>query len=245
MSRAHATVRAASAAVSGQDAVRRLEVTPWGAPHRRWLTRGRAVCSAQAESTSAAGAAGDASDTDDDEDDDGDSGFIETESGLFMRDVTVGRGPVPQPGEKVTIHYSVFEASEVRPLESTWKTGFPFAFWVGDNRALKGVDEAVRSMRVGGRRELIVPPALGFGRRSQPPDMTLLIELDLLRIGEAGAFMQFMRRWFGSPEGDTDQGDGMTPPVPRKAKGDAVEEGAAVGEAAARVDDAGRASGRG
>lgn len=173
----------------------------------------------EAAEVESSGAGGEVTDEAPVEEEEG-SGFVETESGLFVRDVIIGHGRTPSVGEKVTIHYSVFEAEEVRPLESTWKTGFPFMFWVGDGRALKGVDEGVRGMRVGGRRELILPPELGFGRRSQPPNMTLFIEVDMLRIGDEGPFRRFIRRWFGSPEGDTEEGEGMTPPIPRKSKGE-------------------------
>lgn len=107
-----------------------------------------------------------------------------TQSGLQYYDQVLGHGASPTDDDPVTIHYGTFNADTMKPLESTHRTGSPFTFWLGDGSALAGVDEAVRTMKQGGRRVLWLPPLLAFGDRSEPPNMTLLVEVDLIRCGQ-------------------------------------------------------------
>lgn len=111
---------------------------------------------------------------------------IRTPSGLKYTDIVLGTGETPKRGQTVSVKYTgsltngtVFDSSE-KP------GGKPFEFPLGMGRAIKGWDEAIATMKVGGKRHLIIPPALGYGPTGMPPDIppnaTLLFDVELMSI---------------------------------------------------------------
>ena len=109
-----------------------------------------------------------------------------TESGLQYEAIVEGTGAMPRSGQRVTVHYTgTLEAGT--KFDSSRDRNRPFSFTIGVGQVIKGWDEGVASMRVGGQRNLIIPPELGYGSRGAggviPPDATLLFDVELLRIG--------------------------------------------------------------
>ena len=115
-----------------------------------------------------------------------DDALITTDSGLQYREIVEGTGAMPQSGQRVTVHYTG-TLEDGTQFDSSRDRGRPFSFKVGVGQVIKGWDEGVGSMRVGGRRQLIIPPELGYGARGAggviPPDATLIFDVELLRIG--------------------------------------------------------------
>ncbi|MET7595735.1 FKBP-type peptidyl-prolyl cis-trans isomerase [Streptomyces sp. NPDC004082] len=114
-------------------------------------------------------------------------------SELTIRDLVVGDGAEARPGNVVQVHYVGVTFASGREFDSSWDRDQPFKFAVGGGKVIKGWDRGVRGMKVGGRREIIVPPRLGYGRQSPSPlipaDSTLIFIVDLLTVvsGPAGA----------------------------------------------------------
>jgi peptidylprolyl isomerase len=115
-----------------------------------------------------------------------DDALTTTDSGLQYRDIVEGTGAMPQPGQRVTVHYTG-TLEDGTQFDSSRDRGRPFSFKVGVGQVIKGWDEGVGSMRVGGRRQLVIPPELGYGARGAggviPPNATLIFDVELLRIG--------------------------------------------------------------
>jgi peptidylprolyl isomerase len=115
-----------------------------------------------------------------------DEALVTTDSGLQYRDIVDGTGAMPQPGQRVTVHYTG-TLEDGTKFDSSRDRGRPFSFKVGVGQVIKGWDEGVGSMRVGGQRQLIIPPDLGYGARGAggviPPNATLIFDVELLRIG--------------------------------------------------------------
>ena len=112
--------------------------------------------------------------------------IVTTDSGLQYVEITEGTGAMPKPGQKVEVHYTgTFE--DGRKFDSSRDRNSPFTFKIGVGQVIKGWDEGVATMRVGGRRKLIVPPDLGYGARGAggviPPNATLLFDVELLSLG--------------------------------------------------------------
>lgn len=109
-----------------------------------------------------------------------------TESGLKYVDLVEGTGAMPQPGQTVTVHYTGTLEDSTK-FDSSRDRNRPFSFKIGVGQVIKGWDEGVGTMRVGGRRQLIIPPDLGYGVRGAggviPPNATLIFDVELLRIG--------------------------------------------------------------
>jgi FKBP-type peptidyl-prolyl cis-trans isomerase len=110
--------------------------------------------------------------------------------GLIVQDLTVGTGDIAKSGSKVTVHYTgwLFTASEKgAKFDSSKDRGEPFVFPLGKGHVIKGWDEGVAGMKVGGKRQLTIPPELGYGARGAggviPPNATLLFEVELLKVG--------------------------------------------------------------
>ncbi|MFE9303933.1 FKBP-type peptidyl-prolyl cis-trans isomerase [Streptomyces sp. NPDC006856] len=105
---------------------------------------------------------------------------------LTIRDLVVGDGLEALPGRVVRVHYVGVAFASGREFDSSWEESRPFKFAVGGGRAIKGWDRGVRGMRAGGRREIIVPPRLGYGRQSPsaliPAGSTLVFVVDLLTV---------------------------------------------------------------
>lgn len=110
---------------------------------------------------------------------------VTTSSGLKYVDLVEGTGPSPQPGQTVTVHYTGTLQSG-RKFDSSRDRGTPADFQLGRGRVIKGWDEGLMTMKVGGRRRLIIPPNLGYGPAGKPPDIpgnaTLIFDVELLGI---------------------------------------------------------------
>ncbi|NEQ49358.1 MAG: FKBP-type peptidyl-prolyl cis-trans isomerase [Leptolyngbya sp. SIO3F4] len=109
-----------------------------------------------------------------------------TESGLMYEDLEVGTGALPVKGKAVTVHYTgTLENGE--KFDSSRDRNRPFSFTIGIGQVIKGWDEGVSTMRVGGRRKLVIPPELGYGPRGAggviPPNATLIFDVELIRVG--------------------------------------------------------------
>jgi FKBP-type peptidyl-prolyl cis-trans isomerase len=111
--------------------------------------------------------------------------IVTTESGLQYVDLVVGTGRAAEPGDTATVHYTGWLADGTS-FDSSRTRNEPFSFRVGAGRVIKGWDEGVLGMKVGGTRKLIIPPALGYGARGAgnviPPDATLTFEVELLGL---------------------------------------------------------------
>lgn len=103
---------------------------------------------------------------------------------IVFEDRIVGTGAVATTGSKVTVHYvGVFE--DGRKFDSSLDKGVPFEFTLGAGSVIKGWDQGVVGMKVGGRRILVVPPALGYGSVAYgpiPANSTLVFEIELLKV---------------------------------------------------------------
>jgi FKBP-type peptidyl-prolyl cis-trans isomerase FkpA len=113
-----------------------------------------------------------------------------TPSGLIIEDVVVGNGATAAAGQKVTVHYTGWLTDGImkgRKFDSSKDRNDPFEFPLGAGHVIKGWDEGVQGMKVGGKRLLTIPPALGYGARGAggviPPNATLLFEVELLAAG--------------------------------------------------------------
>ena len=108
-----------------------------------------------------------------------------TPSGLIIEDVIVGTGAEAAAGQDVTVHYTGW-LTDGKKFDSSKDRGDPFEFPLGEGRVIKGWDEGVQGMKVGGTRKLTIPPALGYGARGAgnviPPNATLVFEVELLGI---------------------------------------------------------------
>ena len=83
---------------------------------------------------------------------------------LETEDLTVGDGPEAQVGQQVEVHYVGVAWSTRKQFDASWDRGQPFRFRLGDGQVIKGWDQGVQGMRVGGRRKLTIPPNLGYGK---------------------------------------------------------------------------------
>lgn len=114
-----------------------------------------------------------------------DSDYTTTESGLQYKDITEGTGVSPTRGDNVKVHYTG-TLTDGSKFDSSRDRDQPFVFPIGLGRVIKGWDEGVSTMKVGGRRELKIPPDLGYGARGAggviPPDATLIFDVELLEI---------------------------------------------------------------
>ena len=112
-----------------------------------------------------------------------------TPSGLQITDSKVGTGATPKTGQTCVMHYTgwLYEnGAKGKKFDSSVDRGQPFEFPIGTRRVIAGWDEGVASMKVGGKRTLIIPPALGYGSRGAggaiPPNATLIFEVELLDV---------------------------------------------------------------
>jgi len=114
---------------------------------------------------------------------------IKSPSGLVIEDLVVGTGATAASGQKVDVHYTGWLTDGVitgRKFDSSKDRGQPFQFALGKGQVIRGWDEGVAGMKVGGKRKLTIPPALGYGSRGAggviPPNATLLFEVELLGV---------------------------------------------------------------
>ena len=113
------------------------------------------------------------------------SDFTTTPSGLQYTDLVVGTGEGARSGATAVVHYTGWLMDGTK-FDSSLDRGVPFEFVIGRGQVISGWDEGVRSMNVGGKRELIIPPELGYGDRGAggviPPGATLKFEVELIEL---------------------------------------------------------------
>ena len=106
---------------------------------------------------------------------------------LQIKDITVGTGAEATTGSHVTVQYVGVNFADGKEFDASWNRGQPFDFNLGAGQVIKGWDQGVVGMKVGGRRELIIPPALGYGPNGSPPviqpNETLVFVVDLVKVG--------------------------------------------------------------
>src|ERR1700732_974131 len=110
-----------------------------------------------------------------------------TASGLQYWDIVVGAGATAVPGKPVSVHYTGWLSSGEK-FDSSLDRGKPFVFSLGEGQVIKGWDEGVAGMKAGGKRQLRIPPALGYGDSGAggviPPKATLIFYVELLVVGK-------------------------------------------------------------
>jgi peptidylprolyl isomerase len=106
---------------------------------------------------------------------------------LIIKDLKVGDGPAAKPGQNVQVQYVGTSFKTGRQFDASWDRGEPFSFQLGAGQVIPGWDQGVAGMKVGGRRQLVIPPDLAYGKQGSPPaigpDETLVFVIDLLGVG--------------------------------------------------------------
>ena len=112
-----------------------------------------------------------------------------TPSGLQITDTKVGTGATPKTGQTCVMHYTGWlydNGKKGAKFDSSVDRGEPFEFKIGMGQVIRGWDEGVATMKVGGKRTLVIPPALGYGARGAggviPPNATLIFDVELLNV---------------------------------------------------------------
>ena len=115
--------------------------------------------------------------------------MVTTDSGLQYEDTTVGSGATAQAGQQVSVHYTGWlynDSIKGAKFDSSKDRNDPFGFRLGGGQVIKGWDEGVQGMKVGGARTLVIPPELGYGARGAggviPPNATLMFDVELLGV---------------------------------------------------------------
>ena len=113
----------------------------------------------------------------------------ELPSGLKYTDSKPGAGAAATAGHKVSVHYTgwlVNKGEKGKKFDSSLDRGEPFSFTLGGGQVIKGWDQGVAGMKVGGKRTLVIPPELGYGARGAggviPPNATLMFDVELLKV---------------------------------------------------------------
>lgn len=116
--------------------------------------------------------------------------MVTTASGLQYQDVKLGTGAVAKAGANVSVHYTGWlknpDGSMGKKFDSSRDRGQPFQFPLGGGQVIRGWDEGVQGMQVGGQRRLVIPAALGYGQRGAagviPPGATLIFDVELISL---------------------------------------------------------------
>ncbi len=110
---------------------------------------------------------------------------MKTPSGLEYIEQQAGTGAAPTAGQRVTVHYDG-RLQTGQPFDSSRNRGEPFSFVLGKGQVIKGWDEGIALMKVGGKAQLVIPPELGYGARGAggviPPNATLVFDVELLGV---------------------------------------------------------------
>ena len=105
---------------------------------------------------------------------------------LEITDLKKGTGATAEPGKNVTVQYVGVSALNGRQFDASWDRGEPFSFQLGSGGVIQGWDEGVKGMKVGGRRQLVIPPDLAYGPDGSPPTIgpneTLVFVIDLVSV---------------------------------------------------------------
>lgn len=106
---------------------------------------------------------------------------------LITHDLIVGSGASPQTGQKITVQYVGYAYSSGKQFDASWDRGQPLSFQFGVGQVIPGWDQGLAGIKVGGRRELIIPPSLAYGAQSPGAGIasndTLVFVVDLLSVG--------------------------------------------------------------
>jgi FKBP-type peptidyl-prolyl cis-trans isomerase len=115
------------------------------------------------------------------------SEFVETNTGLKYSDIKVGSGETAKSGDLVSVHYTGW-LTDGKRFDSSVLRQKPFSFPIGQGRVIAGWEEGVAGMQIGGIRQLVIPPDLGYGEAGAggviPPGATLVFEVELLEISD-------------------------------------------------------------
>jgi len=107
------------------------------------------------------------------------------QGGLKVTDIKVGSGPIAESGNTIAVHYTGWLMDGTK-FDSSLDRGDPIVFQLGAGRVIKGWEEGVKGMRVGGKRKLVIPSSMGYGERGYPPvippDATLQFEVELMDV---------------------------------------------------------------
>ena len=111
-----------------------------------------------------------------------------TDTGLGMIDIVEGTGETPEQGQIVVVHYTGWLSEDGTKFDSSLDTGTPFDFVLGLGQVIAGWDEGLATMKVGGKRRLIIPSELAYGEQGRPgipPNAELTFDIELLEVKEA------------------------------------------------------------
>lgn len=104
---------------------------------------------------------------------------------LVVKDLEEGTGPAAKPGDEVAVHYVLVDFKSGREIEASWDVGEPIAFPLGSSSVIPGWEQGLKGMKVGGRRELVIPPNLAYGSQASgpiAPNSTLVFVVDLMEV---------------------------------------------------------------
>lgn len=111
---------------------------------------------------------------------------MKTNSGLEYKEIKMGKGPAPQKGQTVSVHY-IGRLESGKEFDNSLKRNQPIQFELGQGQVIAGWDEGIALMREGGRATLTIPPHLGYGARGAggiiPPNATLIFDVELVKVG--------------------------------------------------------------